>query len=37
MAQPPKPVTKTQQAVATNKAAQQARTTRVAETTKKVT
>jgi hypothetical protein len=37
MAQPPKPVSKTQQAVATNKAAQQARTTRVAETTKKIT
>jgi hypothetical protein len=37
MAKPPTPVTKTQQAVATNKAAQQARTARVAETTKKVT
>jgi hypothetical protein len=37
MAKPPTPVNKTQQAVAVNKAAQQARTTRVAETAKKVT
>lgn len=37
MAQPPKPVSKAQQAVAANKAAQQARTTRVAETAKKIT
>lgn len=37
MAKPPKPVSKTEQAVAINKAAQQARTTRVAETAKKVT
>lgn len=37
MAQPPKPVNKTQQAVAANKAAQETRTKRVAETTKKVT
>ena len=36
MAQPPKPVSKAQQAVATNKAAQQARTTRVAATTAKL-
>ena len=37
MAKPPTPVNKTQQAVAVNKAAQQARITRVAETAKKVT
>jgi len=37
MAQPPKPVNKTQKAVAANKAAQETRTKRVAETTKKVT
>ena len=36
MVQPPKP-TKTQQAVATNKAAQEQRQQRVAETTKKIT